>query len=175
MTLEYEFRAFVCNDRLCAISQYDHFGVYPHLVALKHQIQDMIVAKWTEVHAHVAESSYVIDFAYLPSCPPRVVVIEISPYLPCTGSALFRWTADKDLLANGPLEFRLTDRTQPQIGELLESNWEDRWRIDVPPYDHYYSSATTSAPDGDQSPQSIGTSFMNGLDSRASSDRSIEV
>jgi len=165
MSLEYEFRAFVCNDRLCAISQYDHFGVYPHLVPLKQRIQDMIVAKWNEVHAHVAESSYVIDFAYLPIDPPRVVVIEISPYLPCTGSALFRWTTDKHLLANGPLEFRLNDRTHPQIGELVESNWDERWRNDLPPFYQFYDKAepvdlgsASPAPSVHSSATAVGTS-----------------
>jgi gamma-glutamylcyclotransferase (GGCT)/AIG2-like uncharacterized protein YtfP len=141
LSLEYEFRCFVHCNALTAISQYDHYGVYPHLEALRPRIQQLIVDKWQQVHEHVGEPSYVIDFGYL-LASDRVVVIEISPFLPCTGSALFRWSTDHDQLHNGPLEFRLNQHVHQNIDELIESNWDDRWHDNVPSYREFYKTAT---------------------------------
>ena len=46
LSMEYEFRAFVKNGALCAISQYDHYCVYPEdtLHARKDHIQGQIEA-----------------------------------------------------------------------------------------------------------------------------------
>jgi hypothetical protein len=94
LSLEYEFRAFVHNGKVTVISQYDHYCVYPSLPKLKDKLQDMMLKLWQEVHPHVGEDSYVMDFAYLPS-KDQMKVIEISPFLDCTGAALFRWSNDR--------------------------------------------------------------------------------
>lgn len=38
LTLRFEFRAFVYEHKLNAISQYDHYGVFPELEALKDEV-----------------------------------------------------------------------------------------------------------------------------------------
>lgn len=70
-----------------------------------------------------------------------MVLIEISPFLPCTGPALFKWSTDRALLENGPFEFRLQTTLHPNIDDLLEVNWDDRWRAEVPRYDTFYTLA----------------------------------
>jgi gamma-glutamylcyclotransferase (GGCT)/AIG2-like uncharacterized protein YtfP len=104
----------------------------------------MIIKKWEEVHSHVGEESYCMDFAYLEKSD-KVVVIEISPFLQCTGKfnkikilgpALFSWE-DKELrsiLENGPFEFRLNEKLHPHINDLIEINWEYRWKSKVLTY-----------------------------------------
>lgn len=86
LCLEYEFRGFVYQGKLNALSQYvcvvvpfyllfsimianryDHYAVYPQLQSMKAHIQAKIEEFWREVHPHVGEESYVMDFAYLPS------------------------------------------------------------------------------------------------------------
>ena len=111
--LDFEFRCFVSEDRLTAISQYDTYAVYPHLAPLKQRIESAIVEEWSKVHVHVGLSTYCCDFAFIPSscasgaagdsskdqeAADRAVLIELSPFLPCTGPALFSWTADERLL-----------------------------------------------------------------------------
>lgn len=78
----------------------------------------------------------------------KVVLIEISPFLSCTGPALFKWSTDREQLEKGPFEFRLQTELHPNIDDLLEVNWDDRWRAHVPRYDSFYTLAS-----GYQAPQ----------------------
>jgi gamma-glutamylcyclotransferase (GGCT)/AIG2-like uncharacterized protein YtfP len=126
MSMEYEFRAYVNNNQLNAISQYDHYCVYPNLTRMKDTIQEKILTLWEKVHPYVGESSYVIDFAYLEK-EDKLIVIECSPFRTCTGAALFSWKDDKQVMENGPLEFRIKTEYHPYIEELVQTNWEDRW------------------------------------------------
>jgi len=82
----------------------------------------------------------VIDFAYLPTAQ-RVVVVELSPFLPCTGPSLFSWKQDHDVLHHGPLEFRLKEEPHPFLQELVETNWEDRWRGEADRYTTFLQTA----------------------------------
>lgn len=100
MTLDNEFRVFVSNGTITAISQYDHYSVYPHLHPLRSKLELKIREAWAEAHERMKEKSYVIDLAYLPSMD-KMIVIELSPFLPCTGAALFSWKVDGHLLRNG--------------------------------------------------------------------------
>lgn len=140
LSLDYEFRGFVHKGRLNAISQYDHYAIYPYLLGMQQKIQDLIVACWSEVHPHVGPDSYVIDFAYLPKSD-KVIVVEISPFLTCTGPAMFKWDKDGDLLRNGPLTFRLNTTVRPYLEELVQTNWELRWNEPVAKYWEFYSMA----------------------------------
>eukprot|EP01113_Clastostelium_recurvatum_P000566 TRINITY_DN10257_c0_g1_i3.p1 TRINITY_DN10257_c0_g1~~TRINITY_DN10257_c0_g1_i3.p1 ORF type:complete len:566 (+),score=106.24 TRINITY_DN10257_c0_g1_i3:1-1698(+) len=148
ISMEYEFRAFVNNNRITAISQYDHYCIYPDLAAMKDRIQTKIQTYWEEVHPHVGEASYVIDFAYFPD-RDDIIVIEISPFLDCTGTACFSWKNDRELLENGPLQFRLNTRSHPHIEQLVQANWEDRWNGQVPAYRSFYPPhlQSTSGPE----------------------------
>ncbi len=100
MSYDLEFRVFVCSHAVTAISQYDHYGVYPHLAALQGRVQAAILAFWARMHPAVGLDRYVADFAFLPGAGggggggDRVVLIEISPFMTCTGSAMFSWRAD---------------------------------------------------------------------------------
>lgn len=96
------------KGKLNAISQYDHYAIYPDLFPLKDMIKEKIFALWQDVHPKVKVESYVIDFAYLPKSD-KVIVVEISPFLNCTGPAMFKWDKDGDILRNGPFEFRLNE------------------------------------------------------------------
>eukprot|EP01087_Luapelamoeba_hula_P011320 TRINITY_DN3064_c0_g1_i1.p1 TRINITY_DN3064_c0_g1~~TRINITY_DN3064_c0_g1_i1.p1 ORF type:complete len:541 (+),score=79.64 TRINITY_DN3064_c0_g1_i1:40-1662(+) len=154
LVIEYEFRAFIHDNEIRAISQYDHYCVYPNLVALKERIQELIFAEWARVHPFVGEAHYVIDFGYLVS-KDTVVVIEISPFRDCTGTALFKWAQNREQLTNGPFEFRLRETEYPNLSDLIEVNWEDRWLKNVDPYHHWYKYAQPiEAPPPQQEPSS---------------------
>jgi hypothetical protein len=144
ITLDHEFRVFVYENRLTAITQYDHYCVYPHLAAIMPRITAPIHKMWCEMHEHVGEACYIADFAYIPApaataantaatsttnttTADRVVVVELSPFLPCTGPALFSWTKPEDLQVMKGLkdptplspEVRLNSTPHPALGELI--------------------------------------------------------
>ena len=58
-------------------------------------------------------------------------LIELSPFLPCTGSALFNWQRGTQLLRNGPYSLRLKNASEvhPQMNELILCNWTSRWAL----------------------------------------------
>jgi len=58
-------------------------------------------------------------------------MIELSPFLPCTGAHAFRWTnkRDSDILHGRlPFEFRLIESTTADFDIMVESGWDKRWR-----------------------------------------------
>jgi len=55
LTTEYEFRAFIYQNKLTAISQYDHYTAYPTLEKEKVDIKLAIVSAWKELHTSVGE------------------------------------------------------------------------------------------------------------------------
>ena len=65
------------------------------------------------------------------------MLVELGPFLPCTGTSCFRWAVDTELLRHGPREFRIntTDRALPNatVAALVE-DVVDRWRRPYPPY-----------------------------------------
>jgi gamma-glutamylcyclotransferase (GGCT)/AIG2-like uncharacterized protein YtfP len=69
-----------------------------------------------------------------------VVLIELSPFLRCTGTALFNWKVNKHLLMHGPFEFRLRTTEYPGIDDLFEAGWGSRWNDVVPDYWDFFPS-----------------------------------
>eukprot|EP00128_Syssomonas_multiformis_P015757 Colp12_sorted_trinity150504_noHs@22949 len=141
LTLENEFRAFIYQGKLTAISQYDHYTYYPSLAERKQHLQELIVKEWSRLHPLVGEDSYTIDFGYLPS-RDVVKMIEISPFLPCTGSACFSWKKDWELLhgrTSDEIIFRVNESARHGIDDLIEANWVDRWSREEPPFYDLYS------------------------------------
>eukprot|EP01051_Picozoa_sp_SAG22_P007046 SAG22_NODE_483_length_9925_cov_3.568186_1_plen_664_part_00 len=158
LTLDHEFRAFVCDGQITAITQYDHFCRYDHLFALRPKLQGMITARWQALHPLVGVESYAADFGYLPSAD-AVVLIELSPFARCTGGGCFRWSnvADAAVLHGGAApasqaaaeevaegaaeeqeeknrqpEFRLVEKSAQGLEQLLNTNWEARWGVSLP-------------------------------------------
>jgi len=62
LLLENEFRCFVHRNQLNAISQYDHYGVFPKLPEIKSYLEQKLIEKWKQVHPYVGEDSYVIEY-----------------------------------------------------------------------------------------------------------------
>lgn len=141
LTLEREFRVFVHGNTITAISQYDHYTHFPDLFALKDVIQAGIFELWGRLHERIGTPDYVMDVVYRPHLADKFALLEFSPFFPCTGAALFSWTSDADVLAGlKPMEFRLkrAEDVHPQIDDLIEINWDMRWKNEfIPYYTHY--------------------------------------
>jgi len=103
-----EWRCFVANGRLTAISQYHCFTTLPELAAATAQslrvMRDALVAFQQAFHNSLAlavdSASYVLDVAASLDLQSAIRLIEVNP-LHASGSALFSWRHDKELLLHG--------------------------------------------------------------------------
>eukprot|EP00455_Lapot_gusevi_P009699 TRINITY_DN14358_c0_g1_i3.p1 TRINITY_DN14358_c0_g1~~TRINITY_DN14358_c0_g1_i3.p1 ORF type:complete len:344 (-),score=101.32 TRINITY_DN14358_c0_g1_i3:104-1135(-) len=111
--VDMEFRGFVANGRLNALSQYNHVAYFPRVVDLKEELAQKITVFFAEkVVPRLSKfNKYVVDFAVVGPNLDQIYVIELNPFLPSTDSALFSWREESALLENGPFDFRI--RTEP--------------------------------------------------------------
>lgn len=190
-TMATEFRCFVERGVLLGVSQYDTYVKYP--VLQSHEVRKLvvqaIVKEWRKTRHCIdtADGSYAVDFGVNLSTG-TAVLIELSPFRTCTGTALFKWdasspgpprlvhtagrdidgnlaTADEPILRHVSHDNNVSETTAvqshdisvgavlrvrtevvPQIGDLVDCNWDYRWsetRHDTPPpYRDYYTAAT---------------------------------
>ncbi|EFC36856.1 predicted protein [Naegleria gruberi] len=105
---KYEFRSFVKNKQLTAISQY--FDTFAHRVPL---------------------NDYICDFAI--DSNGRVYIVELNPFSTTTDACLFSWTKDGEIL-NGiqiknetnqldQIEFRLKKEVEKHLKHQIISVW----------------------------------------------------
>lgn len=127
-----EFRGFVCNGELNALSQYNHLCFYSHLVAQRDarmaaiqdffntRVKDRLASKFRE---------YVIDFALVSKDgqwgADEIFVIELNPFLFSTDGALFSWQQERGVLENGPFEYRLLEKPIAGVKARLNHDWRD--------------------------------------------------
>lgn len=143
MRYDLEFRCFVYDGKLTAISQYDHHAYYHHLESeeLKTKVYNLISKKISEELVPLINTrNFVADYCFIRN---DIKLIELSPFLPCTGAGLYRWESDLDLLKGSQLpqvQFKVKrkDEIHPQLSELIEINWDLRWETEVKPYTYYY-------------------------------------
>jgi len=100
LPVDHEFRCFVYNRKLTAISQYQCYCVFPALKDENHvkECRNVIV-NFMETIKHIFPmDSFVIDLVVLPD--PSCQVIELNPFGidMSSGSGLFNWYKDYDLL-----------------------------------------------------------------------------
>jgi hypothetical protein len=118
----FEFRCFVHENTLVAISQYNHYCVYPVLIDKIKELHRIITDYCNHVviprlsKHDVYSSGYIVDVGVIGDVIHGVsgdggggggvndddglkcVVIELNPYKQTTGAALFDWTNDRDIL-----------------------------------------------------------------------------
>ena len=112
-----EFRCFVHQRKLTAISQYFASCYYLDVHAGKH-VYEARIAAFFEEHCVRAISleSYVLDVSVLPD---KIWIIELNPWAHTTGGCLFDWTADEHVLHCGPLQTRVVTAPLPHLDALL--------------------------------------------------------
>lgn len=113
LTEDMEFRVFVYNDQVTAISQYNPYCVFDSLISehyldkLHKNISDFVKS----VHAKINRSEYIIDLAILDN---HISIVELNPFAPSTGPCLFDWKRDDDILKpKQPITPVLKIRTEP--------------------------------------------------------------
>eukprot|EP01105_Mastigella_eilhardi_P015051 TRINITY_DN3424_c0_g1_i3.p1 TRINITY_DN3424_c0_g1~~TRINITY_DN3424_c0_g1_i3.p1 ORF type:complete len:509 (+),score=141.39 TRINITY_DN3424_c0_g1_i3:263-1789(+) len=100
---DHEFRCFVRNRRVNAISQYHCYTVFPSLLGdlpLVTKMREAILAFHDTVKDYLPLPDYIIDIVVFPGM--RCEMIELNPFGPAmsSGSALYNWRTDTQLLCD---------------------------------------------------------------------------
>lgn len=103
---EKEFRCFVSNGKLTAVSQYDYDCFFPRL-----QNQEFCTAIVTSINDFVVRYALTVFKAYqsmvmdvlvdLEDDNFGVTLIELNPFDDMTDGALFHWSKDANIIHNG--------------------------------------------------------------------------
>jgi len=120
-----EFRGFVYNNSLNALTQYDNVTFYAEVASNKRELQERILRFFNESVrdklTHI--QSYVIDFFVDEN---RVYVIELNPFHTGAGACLFSWRENRELFMNGPFEFRVVEAPHENPLAALPAFWEKK-------------------------------------------------
>jgi hypothetical protein len=115
----YEFRGFVHNKKLTALSQYFSDSSFSYVTSNTNSIPDRAREFFTANIAPLLPDTHancILDFVVAPG---RVYVVELNPWSIRTGPCLFDWEADLNVLREGPFEFRFVRPEQSQAKHHL--------------------------------------------------------
>lgn len=126
LNLMKEFRVFVCKNRITAISQQALYDINDILDKLNEFEKNELINKWINIILTNFEDeikkkitnidSYVMDFAILQDDKPYFIELNTFGKEYASGSALFNWITDYDVLyglkKEDYIEFRYTVITQ---------------------------------------------------------------
>lgn len=128
-----EFRCFVHQSKLTAITQYDYHCKYYHLQddQVVQRIKITLIKYWQDkiqpLLGPLPEqySNYVIDIGLLENRSKNeydCIVIEMNPFKTSTGGSLFDWNADSDQLhgRGDGTEIRVQKDYYPYISDYME-------------------------------------------------------
>ncbi|KAK0044948.1 cell division cycle protein 123 [Biomphalaria pfeifferi] len=121
--VDMEFRGFVYNQRLTALSQYNYLIFSERLKNERNFYLKLIQNFFLQFIAPKLEhfvSNYVIDFGVSDN-GSQVWVIEINPFLITTDAALFSWEHERHLLESAGEEtlFRVIEKPRPGAKAML--------------------------------------------------------
>ena len=128
-----EFRCFVYQSNLTAISQYNYFCKFYHLQnnEIVQKIKKTISQYWQEKIQPLLNpfpekySNYVIDIGLIErkgTTEYDCIVIEMNPFETTTNPSLFNWTIDNDQLTGkgNEIEIRVQLDYYPYIEDYIE-------------------------------------------------------
>lgn len=119
-----EFRLFVYEGQINAITQYNPYCVYPSLANKTSEelntLSNKMVTFAKQIHPLIEQKSYILDIAIINGEPK---VIELNPFDPSTGPGLFSWQNDKQLLTSHGYEhpvFKIRKEECPNLEGIME-------------------------------------------------------
>eukprot|EP01112_Ceratiomyxa_fruticulosa_P001529 TRINITY_DN1171_c0_g2_i1.p2 TRINITY_DN1171_c0_g2~~TRINITY_DN1171_c0_g2_i1.p2 ORF type:complete len:345 (+),score=71.78 TRINITY_DN1171_c0_g2_i1:218-1252(+) len=124
-----EFRGFIYNRKLTALTQYNEFVFFESLQTHKDEILGAIVQFFEEkLIPKIALKNFVVDFLLIQEGPGydklRTYVVEINPFAEFAGSGLFSWIDDMDtLIGKKPFEFRIATKPIEFAEHVLPAGW----------------------------------------------------
>lgn len=146
--VELEFRGFVYQRKLTALTQYNEMCFFPILSALHDQILARIQADFARLLGSVPLESFVVDFVLATKTESadgyeiankrlelsideyQVWVVELNPFAEFAGAGLFDWLVDKPvLLGRKPFEFRFHKQLPDSLKVL--ANVTPSWKAKI--------------------------------------------
>lgn len=127
----FEFRCFVHENRLTAISQYNTYVCIDELAddtGFRQTVFARLVEEWKRNFQHVLSEigSYVCDLAYCRETDD-VLLIELNPPEPTTGSGLFDWQRDVHILTGeGHTAARVNRGVEEQKQHSSSAHFEEK-------------------------------------------------
>jgi len=133
-----EFRGFIYQGKMTALSQYNEYVYFPLLQSRKQQVLDLILKDFHEkIAPRIPLKDYVLDFVLCTAKEEdydssgdrysnvQVFVIEVNPLAEFAGTGLFTWEKDKaTLLGKKPFEFRILEKTPPFAAQQIPADWQ---------------------------------------------------
>jgi len=131
--VELEFRGFVYDKKLTALTQYNDFCYFPRIKHYKEEILQKVRDFTDELSSKIPLQHYICDFIMISDTPEqgpftnlRVWIVEINPLAEFAGGGLFTWTEDMDVITGEkPFEFRMAERPPPNAIENVSGEWRD--------------------------------------------------
>jgi len=123
MTPSGEFRAFIKEKKLTAVSQYCYYQYFPEVTDQKDKLEETIKAFWESIAESIPHKNCVIDFFITDDTN---YIIELNPFFSDTGGCLFSWREKKDTMVIGgqsPFEFRVLTKPTEQPLLCLPTEW----------------------------------------------------
>ncbi len=140
---DFEFRVFVHDRKVVAISQYNPYCIYESLVQLVDANQEKfindIVGFVKEACLALELNNFIIDVAFVNDC---FKVIELNPYVTTTGAGFFHWVGDKAILFEHESEkpiFRRRTELWPDIDHFMQNFIEIEESMEHENKEPYYS------------------------------------
>jgi hypothetical protein len=135
---EYEFRCFVHERNLHAVSQYFSDTYFDNLwtEGAQEKLQQQMIEFFDSVKNTIPHPSFVIDFFVSPT--RGVMIVELNPFHIGAGACLFSWQHDREIFMNGPLEFRFNKipAKREDYQKFLTIQWEKylvaNHQVDIP-------------------------------------------
>jgi len=91
---------------------------FDEIVWRKEEIQGKVLEFFEKVKDSIELESYIIDFVMFHD--GEIKIVELNPFSRSTGSCLFDWIKDKELIENGPFQFRIVENpNQPRATTYL--------------------------------------------------------
>ena len=113
-----EFRAFIYNNKLTAITQYDHYIKFDHIIQNKDKYEKLINEYWLKnIKDLIKTPHYSIDFAIMND--NQVIAIEMSPFMKSTGPCCLRWEIDAEEMMNGTGKLKVNENVYEDVDEFL--------------------------------------------------------
>jgi len=126
--VDMEFRGFVKNGKLNAISQYNYVAYFPRLKELHEKLTTSITKFFYDVCLPAVGTKYndfIIDFGIVGKNFDEILVIELNEFMDTTDGCMFKWKTDRELLEKGPFTFRIVEDPIPESVQLtfLSQEW----------------------------------------------------
>jgi len=192
---EMEFRGFVYNKRLTALTQYNEFCYFPFLKSHSQAIVNKIEKDFEAMIKVIPLKNYIVDFVLAPDSDSsssstteleqdpnlrnleklKVFIVELNPFAEFAGAGLFDWVTDKALLMGlvkekeSKVEFKYRE-SLPNLKWVLGS-MTPNWRLFIAPPTSSSSSSSSTSSSSSSSSSSLSSSVSS--ESSVSSDSSL--